>query len=143
MVLPFRPVAPLRQQVHAAQDIAGIEVLGIDPRQQRHILVLRPQRRRDHPGTLRLHVVEQPADEIGDQIRSQRPTRPEISENPDHVRHAGEHHPAVCHGIGKYQRLIVYGELDIAQDIEIEPGGRDDDVGGERPYRTSEECLFR
>src|SRR4051812_47855517 len=41
-VLPVRPVAALRQQVHAAHQIAGVEVLRVDPRQERHVAVFRP-----------------------------------------------------------------------------------------------------
>src|SRR5229473_1452466 len=42
-VLPFGLVAALRQQMHAAHQIAGIEVLRIDPGQQGHVVILRPQ----------------------------------------------------------------------------------------------------
>src|SRR5437660_576665 len=39
VMLPFRFVAALRQQMHAAHHVAGIEILGIDPRQQGHVVV--------------------------------------------------------------------------------------------------------
>ena len=54
-VLPFGLVASFRQQVHAAHQIARIEVLRIDPGQQRHILVLGSECRRHLPRVLFLH----------------------------------------------------------------------------------------
>src|SRR6516164_5297128 len=57
-VLPFGLVAALRQQVHAAYHVAGVEVLRIDPRQERHVLVLGPQCRRHLPCALFLQVIE-------------------------------------------------------------------------------------
>src|ERR1051326_5187436 len=48
-VLPFRLVAALWQEMHAAHQIAGVEVLRIDPGQDWHVLVLGPPR----PGTPR------------------------------------------------------------------------------------------
>src|SRR6516164_9487729 len=55
-VLPFGLVAAFRQEVHAAHHIAGVEVLRIDPRQERHVSVLVPQRRRHLPRSSFLHV---------------------------------------------------------------------------------------
>src|SRR6516165_6420391 len=68
-VLPFGLVAALWQEVHAAHHIAGVEVLGIDPRQQGHIRVLSAERRCDLPHAFVLHMVEQSAHEVGHQIR--------------------------------------------------------------------------
>src|ERR1700693_2815452 len=72
-VLPFLLVAALRQQVHPAHKVARIEVLRIDPGQQRHVRVFRPETRRDPFRALLLHMVEQPADEIADEVGAQRP----------------------------------------------------------------------
>ena len=119
-MLPFGLVASLRQQVHAAHQIAGIEVLRIDPRQQGHVLVLGPKRRRHLSRALFLHVIEQPAHEIGDQISPQGPAGSEVAEDPRHVGHAGEHHAAVGDRVGEDERFAVDGEVDVAEHIEIE-----------------------
>ena len=129
VVLPFGLVAALRQQVHAAHHVAGVEIFRIDPRQQRHVVVFRPQRGRHLGGADRLHVLEQPAHEVGDQIDPQRPARPEISEHPDEIGHAGEHHAAIGHGVGEIQRLAVDLEFDVAIRVQIEAGRRNNDVG--------------
>ena len=78
-----------------------------------------------------LHVVEQPADEVGDEVGPQRPARAEVAEHPGHVGHAGEHHAAVGDGVGEVERLAVDGEVDVAEHAEVEAGGGDDDVGVE------------
>ena len=89
------------------------------------------------------HVIEQPADEVGDQIGAQGPARAEIPEHPRHVGHAGEHHAAIGHRLGEHQRLAVDGEVDIAEDAEMEAGGGDDDVGIELLRRISAGCRSR
>jgi hypothetical protein len=69
-MLPFRLVATFRQQVHVTCQIARVEVFWVDPRQQGHVLVLGPQLRRHPARPLVLHVIDQAADEIGDQVRA-------------------------------------------------------------------------
>ena len=141
-VLPFRLVAALGQQVHVAHHVAGIEILRIDPGQQRHVVVFRPQRRGDLLRALLLHVRQQAADEIRHQIGAQRPAGAEIAEHPDQVRHAGEHHAAIGDGIGEIQRLAVDRKRDVAEHAEIEPGRGDDDVGLELVAGFQENALF-
>ena len=115
--------------MHAAHEIARIEIGRIDPGQQRHVLVLGSERHRHLLRLLVLHVGEQAAHEVGDQVRAERPARPEIAEHPHHVGHAGEHHAAIGDRVGEIERLAVDGEIDVAQHVEIEAGGGDDDVG--------------
>src|SRR5580658_3887048 len=55
-VLPFGLVAAFGQEVHAAQHVAGVEVLLVDPRVARHVVVFRPQRRGHLPRAFLLHV---------------------------------------------------------------------------------------
>src|SRR5204863_469456 len=76
-----------------------------------------------------LHVVQQPAHEIRDEIRAQGPARAEIAEYPSHIRHTGEHHAAIGDGIGEDERLTVDREGDVAERAEVKPGGGDNDVG--------------
>jgi hypothetical protein len=97
-VLPFRLVAALRQQMDGAHQIAGAEILRIDPGQMRHVLVFGAQRYLDTFDAFLRHVVQQAADEIADQVDAQSPARAEIAENPDHVGHAGKHYAAIGAG---------------------------------------------
>src|SRR5690242_9699695 len=63
VVLRVRPLpfgAALREEVHATRDVPWIEVLLVDPGENRHVLILGAQRRGDALGALRLHVVQQP-----------------------------------------------------------------------------------
>jgi len=71
-----------------------------------------------------LHVREQVADEVGDQIDPQRPAGAEIAEHPDEVRNAREHHAAIGHGIGEIEWLAVDSEFDVAIGREVEAGSR-------------------
>src|SRR5262247_3244101 len=131
VVLPFRLVAALGQKVHGTHDVTRVEVVGIDPRQQWHVLVLRSQGNTHLFNAGLGHVLEQPADEVGYQVAAQSPARPEVAEYPGKVGHAGEHHAPVSDGIGKYQRLAINDEVDIAEHADIETGRRNDDVGSE------------
>ena len=89
-----------------------------------------------------LHVVEQPADEVGDQVDAQRPAGAEIAEHPDHVGHAGEHHAAIGDGVGEVERLAVDREVDVAQHAEVEAGRGDDDVGLELLAGLQQDALL-
>ena len=71
---PLRLVPALRQQVHAAHQVARIEVLRIDPRLQSHVLVLRTQGRNHALRALGLHVVEQARDIEAGEIISRKAT---------------------------------------------------------------------
>ena len=53
----------VQRLVHAAQQIARIEVVGVDPVEQRHVLVFRPQLHLDLFRPLGFHVLQQAADE--------------------------------------------------------------------------------
>jgi hypothetical protein len=125
---PFRLVATFRQQVHVTCQIARVEVFWVDPRQQVHVLVLGPQLRGHPARPVALHVIDQAADEIGDQVRAQGPARPEIAEDPDHAGHAGKHHAAIGDRVGEVERLTVDLKGNVAKHAQIEPGSCDDDV---------------
>ena len=45
-----------------------------------------------------VHVLQQPADEVGQQVGAQRPAGAEVAEDPGHVRHAAEHRAAPADG---------------------------------------------
>ena len=131
-MLPFRLVAALRQEVHAAHQIPRVEVLRVYPLQQGHVLVLRPQCRRHLARTPFVHVIEEAADEIGDQIGAQGPARPEVSEDPGHVGHAAKHHAAIGDRVGEDEGFTVDAEFDVAQHAQIEAGRGHDDVRFEK-----------
>ncbi|MCU0888139.1 MAG: hypothetical protein MUC64_09015 [Rubritepida sp.] len=142
-MLPLGLVAALGQQVHAAHQVARVEVLRVDPRQQRHVVVLRAERHLHLARAAPVHLRQQPADEIGHQVRPQRPGGAEIAEHPDHVRHAREHHAAVGHGLVEGQRLAVDLEGDVAQHVEVKAGGGDDQVRLQLLAGLEQDALLR
>ena len=142
-MLPFRFFAALGQEVHGAHEIAGVEILRVHPRQELHALVFRSQRGFDPLGALPLHVREEAADEIGQEIGAQRPAGAKIAEHPEHVRHAGEHHAAVGNGVCEDERLAVDLEGDVPEHVEIEAGGGDDDVRFELSAGFQQDALRR
>ena len=110
----------------------GIEILRVDPGQERHVLVLGAQCRHHPARAFFVHVPDQPADEVGDEVGAQRPARPEIAEDPGHVGEAGEHHAAIGrNGVGKGERPLVDRKGDVAEHAQPKTGRGDDDVGGE------------
>jgi hypothetical protein len=117
--------------VHAAHDIAGIEVLWVDPRQPRHVLVLGAQRRHHPSRAFFVHVRDEPADEVGDEVGAQRPARPEIAEDPGHIGDTGEHGAAIGHGVAEDELPVVDRKRDVAEHAQMKPGRGDDDIGGE------------
>ena len=87
-------------------------------------------------------MVQQAADEIRDQLAAQRPTRPEVTEDPGQVRHAREHHAAIGDRLAEIQRPAVDRKRDIAHDVHVETSGGDDDVGLQRLARLQEDALL-
>ncbi len=110
-------------------EVAGIEVVGIHPGEEFHVLVLRAEGDIHALCALCVHVVEQAADEVGEEVGAEGPAGAEIAKDPEHVRDAREHHAAIGDGIGEVQGLAVDFELDVAHNAEVEAGGGDDDVG--------------
>ena len=125
-----------------AHQVTRVEVLGIDPGLQLHVLFVGPQLGLDHRGALGLHVIEQPADEVADHVGAQGPAGAEIAEHPGHVGHAGEHRAQVTDRLGKIDRLAIDVELDVAHDVQVEAGGRDDDVGLQFLARFEQDAFF-
>ena len=74
-VLPLRFVASLRQQMHAAIQVARIEVLLVNPLQEWHVFVFRLQLHLRAPRSRPFHVLEEPAHEIGDGMPESSPRR--------------------------------------------------------------------
>jgi hypothetical protein len=125
---PRLAVTLLEHEVHRAHDVARVEVLRVGPRPQRHVRVLGTQGGDDHGGALLLHVRQQPAHELADQVGPQRPAVAEVAEHVGHVRHAADHDAAPGHAFGEVDRLAVDGERDPTEEAEVEAGGGDDDV---------------
>ena len=88
-------------------------------------------------------MIEQTAHEVSDQIGAQRPARPEVSEHPGQIGHAGEHHSAIGDGVREDERLAVDHEVDVPQHIEVEAGRGDDDVGLEQLAGLQENARLR
>src|SRR6056297_2059647 len=91
-VLPLGLVAALGHQVLAAHQIARVEVVGVDPRAELHVRVLRSQLWGHLGGPELVHVVQQAAHEVAEEVGAQGPAGPEVAEHPQQVRDAGEHH---------------------------------------------------
>src|SRR5205823_6403179 len=66
-----------------------------------------------------------------------------VPEHPGHVRHARKHHAAIGDRIGEDEGLSVDNEIDVTERVEIEAGGRDDDVGFENPARPEEDTALQ
>src|SRR5512135_2120805 len=126
---PRLAVALLEQDVLRAHDVAGVEVLRIGPRPYLHVLVLRAQRGDHHGRALVPHLRQQALDQVTDQVHAQGPAVPEVAERVGHVRHAADHDAAPGDVLGEVDRIAVDGERDVAEDREVEAGGRDHDVG--------------
>src|SRR4029450_8468094 len=77
---------------------------------------------------VRVQVPQQPDDVLADEVGLQRPGRVRVADGEGEVRDAAEHHAAVGHGLRKVDLAAVHGELDAAEDEEVQPGGGDDDV---------------
>ncbi|CAB4728548.1 unannotated protein [freshwater metagenome] len=87
-------------------------------------------------------MLEKSAGEVPEEVCTQRPARTEVPEHPEEVRDAGEHHPAVGHGLGKVHGLVVHAERDIPEHAEVETGCGDDDVGLELAAGLGEDALL-
>jgi len=115
--------------VAAAVDVAGVEVDRVEPGAEGHVGVFGAEGGSDDLGAFCVHVGEEAADEVGDEVGAERPGRTDVAEDPGEVGDAGEHHAAVGDGVAEGEGLAVDGDGDVAQDAEVEAGGGDDDVG--------------
>ena len=106
----------LRELVDRPQHVAGLEVeqrpLG-DPR----VVVDRDA----HVVAAGVHVREQPADVLADQVGLQRPGRVGVADREREVRHAAEHHALVGHRLRQPHRLAVHAQLDAAERSRFSP----------------------
>src|SRR3546814_942 len=73
-------------------------------------------------------VVEQPGHVPAGQVATQRPGRICVPDGKGQVRHALEHHALVGETVLQVDRFAVHGQLDAAEEQQLESGGRDDDV---------------
>ena len=143
---PRLSIALLGQPVERAGQVRGIEVAGLDPGQHRHRRVLGAPLRHDLGGAGLVHPREQPAHQVAEQVDPQRPARAEIAEHPHQVGQAGEHRAAPGQALRRIDRHPVDLQRDAAQGLQLEPGGRDDDVCADRRARfhlhaVIDECL--
>jgi len=73
-------------------------------------------------------MAQQAADELADQVRAQGPAIVPIAINPGHVRHAGEHRPAIGHSLRKIDMASVNPEGDLAHHGHLKAGRGDHHV---------------
>ncbi len=81
-VLPFGLITTLWQEMHAAHEIVGIEILWVHPGKKWHIVILRPQRwgHRDIPVVV--HVVQQATNQVADEVGTKCPARSKVAKYP-------------------------------------------------------------
>ena len=115
----------------------------IDPGQKVHVLVFRSQCDTDPLRAGFFHVRQQAAYEIRQEVGAQRPTGTEVSEHPEQVRHAGEHHASVVDGFGEVERLAVDRKVDVSQHAHVETGGGYDDIGLKFLAGLQQDAMFR
>ena len=124
---PRLAVALLREQVHHPLHVARREVL--DPGTLGHVGVGGAQARRALHGAGLVHVVEQAAHVLADQVGAQRPRRVDVPERRRQVRHVGVGEPLVGPRLREVDRLTVDHEVHLAERHQLQAGGGDDDVG--------------
>jgi len=127
-VLPFGFVTALRELVDRAHQVVGVEILRVDPGQDRHICFFGPKLGADRPEALRVHVVQEPANQVPYQIHTKRPAGSEVSEYPRHVRYTCEHGSAICDRLSEVDGLVVDRETDVAHHAQVKARRGDDDV---------------
>ena len=76
-----------------------------------------------------VHIPEQPAGELADQVCLECPGRVGVADGEREVRHAAQHHALVGHGLGQPDRPAVHGEFGAAQREQLQPGRGHHDVG--------------
>src|SRR5262249_34144270 len=127
-VLPFGLRAALGKNIFRSHQISRIEIYLVNPGQDLHIFIFRTKSDLNPLRAALLHVVQEPANEIGDEVRPKRPAGAEISEHPGHVRYAGEHHAAISDGVGEDERFPIDDETDIAKGAHVESSGSDNNI---------------
>src|SRR5690349_11023590 len=104
----------LRQEVRGAVDVARLEQ---HQRHRSHALLLAGH---DAAVAVLVEVAEQPDDEVGDQVGLERPGGVGVADREGEVGHAREHQRAVGEARGRVDLLAVDGELDVAEEPEVE-----------------------
>jgi hypothetical protein len=67
-------------------------------------------------------------DEFSQNSSAQRPAGADIPEHAYQTRNAREHHAAIGNRVGEVERLVGNGEINVAQDAVIKPGGGYDNI---------------
>lgn len=117
----------LRQMLEGALDVVGGK--SIMDGFTSHVLVLRAQVGGALAGPDGLHVVEEAAGVVGDEVGAECPGGVGVTEGGDEIWYAGVHHAFVEKGLGEINGLTIYRNFYAAQNNEVETGGSDDDVG--------------
>ena len=142
-VPPLRFVEPFRHQMYAAHQVAGVEVLRVEPGLPRLVRLVGAKGGCDPFGPQLVHVVEQPANKLTDKIGPHRPAHSEVAENPCQVGDAGQHYPAISDRSGRVKWGAVHGEGDITEDAQVQARGRNDYLGRKRVTGLQLDPLFR
>ena len=76
-----------------------------------------------------VHVIDQPADILADQVGLERPRGVGVAEHRGEVGHVRVHHALVDEGLGRIDGAAVDGKLRLAERHQHQPGRRHDQVG--------------
>src|SRR6185503_8147668 len=77
---------------------------------------------------LMVHVVDEPADVLGDKVALQRPRRVCIADGKGEIGYVAEHHAFIDQRLWHHDRRAVHDELHAAEEFQNETGGGHDDV---------------
>ena len=121
---PRGPRAGPRELIDGPEHVAGLEVeqgLRGDGRVvvDRHARVV----------AAGVHVAEEAAGELADQVGLERPGCVGVADGEGEVRHPAQHHALVGHRLGQPHGPAVHGQLGAAEREQLQAGRRDHDVG--------------
>ncbi|GAB3925738.1 hypothetical protein GCM10027613_39060 [Microlunatus endophyticus] len=88
-----------------------------------------------------LQVTKKAADIPAGEIRAQRPRRIHVADGHGEIRYAVEHQPAVDDPGRRINRHAVDAEIDPAQQLHPQPGGRDDHIGRQQLARCQPDAI--
>ena len=89
---------------------------------------MRAQLRHHTANPVCVHVQQQLADKIAQQVGAQRPAGAEIAKHPHQIGQTSEHGAAPCDAVTKVQRLAIDLKVDVAKYVEVKTRGGDDHI---------------
>lgn len=130
IILPWRPWPAVTTLGHLVQTL-----LHIGATQRTDALRIPPILGRDGGDgsavVVLVHVLDDAREEPARRVAAECPRGVPVPDDLAHVGHVGEHGEAPHVFVWYVYCFAVHGEVDAAQEPQVEPRGRDDDVGVE------------